>query len=53
MSKYCLINDEQNYWEIEIDEGDLTTTNEYQWKTNSFVKIFTMVNHFIDVSICI
>ena len=29
MSKYCLINDEQNYWEIKFGEGYLSITNKY------------------------
>ena len=39
MSKYCLINDEQNYWEIKIRDGDLSITNECHQKTNSYMKI--------------
>ena len=29
MSKYCLINDEQNHWEVKFGEGDLSITNKY------------------------
>ena len=38
MSKYCLINDEQNYWEIKFGEGDLSTTKEY-WRKISSIKL--------------
>ena len=39
MSKYCLINDEQYYWEIKIGGGDIYINNKYYQETNSTTKI--------------
>ena len=53
MSKYCLINDEQNYWEMKLGEGDLSITNEYEPKTNGIMKKITVIYQYLCVYICI